>query len=518
LFALVATVAVTALAILERREEAQGIAGKFPTELTAAIPPFGATGLEPTITPAPRSANVQAQLAFDRGRSALGNTTVIGSREAAREFALAMQLDGTFLPAIVGLFDARMEEASLRKQDMARAYKANEYLLQQAEKLEPDSGSVILARAMWEPADPAERARLFEEGLRKDRSNARAMTAYSGLLDGELDRPDVARIWLERALQRDPMQLRARFRYVQRNFRAVGADIEQYTLKLLELVPNYYPAQQRIAKYRWQHHGASADAIQLIEHAIEADPENPWAPHTAVPFYLDAGDPVAAGQLADADPVVAGSTAALRAMYQGDWRSAGEAALAPGSYVFGTFESWGVTIALRDYALNADQKAPVMDLLSKKYQLPLEGEWKLLVQNFREAQLLAHLLIASGRQASGLKRLDEVIAWIDANAYYGPLHNLRTKAQALALKGDGDAALDMLEESFRQNDYTLWWYTLQHDPTWKELRDHPHFLRIAAMVREHARRESARLAQMRLEGQVPDRSARGPRATNNTVR
>lgn len=515
--ALATAVTVTVLVIVGRGDTPPSDK-TTPVDPIAAVLPFSTTELDPSIPPEPQSANTLAQQYYNRGRSALGQTTVIGSRVAEREFARARELDPAFVPAIVGLFDARMQEASLRKKNIEEAFRANAYLLQQAQMQEPDSGAVKLARAMWERKESDERVRLFEEGLRQDPWNARAMTAYSELLDSELKRRDVAKFWLERALRVDPVSQRARFRLAQRNFPAVGADIEQFTKKLLEVVPNYYPAQQRIAKYQWQQHGAFADAIQLIELAIDADPENPWALHTAVPFYLDAGDPAAAEQLAAANPVVAASTAAIRAMYRGEWRVAGEAALKPGSYVFNRYERWGVTTALRDYALNSGERAPVMDLLSKEYQLPLEGEWRLTVENFREAGLLAHLLLASGQEASGLKRLDEVMAWIDANPRYGPLHNLRTKAQALALKGETDAALNMLEESFRQKDYTHWWYTLELDPTWKTLRGDPHFLRIAQLVQEHARRQASRLAQLRQQGLVRGRSAQNPKTAINARR
>jgi TolB-like protein/DNA-binding winged helix-turn-helix (wHTH) protein len=278
-------------------------------------------GLDPTIPPQPRSHDVDAQLAYQRGRKALGRTTVVDSELAAREFALAQRLDPTFAPALIGLYDARMQATSLRRGDMEAAARENAHLLADAERLQPDSGAAQLARAMW-GTEPFEiRVRLFEAGLARDPSNVRALTAFSELLDNE-DQLEEGGRWLQRALEIDPLWPRAHFRQAQRNFAHAGSAIEKQTQKVLELDPDYYPALQRQAKYLWQLHGEFANAIAVIERAIATDPENPWAPHTAVAFYLDIGEPAAAEALARSDPVVDASTAALRAQYAGNWRAA----------------------------------------------------------------------------------------------------------------------------------------------------------------------------------------------------
>jgi TolB-like protein len=276
------------------------------------------SNLDPTIPAGERSQNVEAHLAYLRGRALFGRTTIAGSVDAEREFARAHALDPGFVPAIVGLHDARMQLASLRKQDLRAALALNEPLLALAINLQPDSGAVQLARAIWSPGAAEARSTPFEQGLRKDPSNARAMTAYSQLLDGALNRPEEAKQWLDRALRIDPLWPPARFRAAHRNFRIVGSAVEHQNMKLLELDPTYYPSLQRHAKYRWQMHGDSANAVLVVERAIAADPENPWGLHTAVAFYLDANDPRSAANLADSNAVAGASTAAIRAQFAGD--------------------------------------------------------------------------------------------------------------------------------------------------------------------------------------------------------
>lgn len=453
-------------------------------------------GIDLTIPATERSSNAEAYLAYLRGRTLLGRTTIVGSTAAEQEFQHSIELDPTFVPALVGLYDARMQAASLRRAGFDKALEQNAPLLARAHALRPDSGAADLARAMWGREPATVRAEFFERGLARDKSNARAMTAYSELLD-EMDRRAEGEQWLQRALRIDPLWPRAHFRLAQRNFPNVGSAIEQQNLKTLELDPNYYPALQRRAKYQWQIHGDAANAIMVIERAIASDPENPWGLHTAIAFYLDLGDPGKAEELARRNDVAEASTRALRAQYAGDWRAAGQAALAAGSFVFGRAERWGVPGALRDHALRTGELDEAIELLSRRYGLPLDAPWKLDPANFREGQLLAHLLLAKGRRHEGLRRLDAVIAWIDANTFMGPIYNLRTKAQALALKGETDAALGMLAESFRQKDYTHWWYTVRMDPTWDDVRDDPRFLAIVEDVRKHVESQAALLAESR---------------------
>ena len=452
-------------------------------------------GIDPKVPAGERSANLEAYLAYLRGKSLLGRTTIVGSTAAEQEFQRANELDPVFAPALVGIYDARMQATSLRRTGMAKALAENAPLLEEARKLRPDSGAIDIAKAMWGMEPNEVRAALFERGLALDRANVRAMTAYSEVLD-QLDQRARADQWLKRALLLDPLWPRARFRAAQRSFPDVGAAVEQQNLKTLELDPNYYPALQRRAKYQWQQHGEIAQAIMVIERAIASDPENPWGLHTAIPFYLDLNQPGKADELAGRNAVAMASTRALRAQYAGDWRTAGDAALAEGSFVFARAERWGVAAALRDHALRTREFGKVIELLAKRYDLPMDKDWKLTAFNFREGQLLAHLLLAQGKHEEAFRRLDAVIAWIDANAFMGPIYNLRTKAQALALKGETDAALDILAQSFREKDYTQWWYTVRLDPTWDRLRDDSRFVAIVEAVRAHIGVESAQLEKL----------------------
>lgn len=461
-------------------------------------------GLDPGLPPMERSSNRSAWFAFLRGRALMGRSTVVGAEAAAREFEQSLSQDPGFVPAMAALYDARMQAARLRYDDLARTRTANAALLTRARALEPGSPAVQLVEAIWSSGSDEQRVAGFEAGLARDPANARAMTEFSELLD-RLGRRDEGKLWLDRALRVDPLWPRANFRLAQRSFPVVGSAVERQNMRSLELDPLYYPALQRNAKYQWSMHGETAYAISVIEKAIASDPDNPWGYHTAVALYLDAGDPQAAAAVARIRAVSEASTRALRAQYRGDWRAAGEAAYAAQSRVFSKPERWLVSASIRDYALHTGEYQRAMDYFSAHFDLGAGGAWNLTVDNFREAQMLAHLLLRSGHQDEALRGLDEVIAWNKANAHLGPVFHERTTAQALALKGDLSAAFAELKRSFEDSDHTFWWYTLRWDPTWDALRGDPRFAQLLESESRRAASQLAKLRQFRESGLVPSR-------------
>jgi predicted Zn-dependent protease len=300
-----------------------------------------------------------------------------------------------------------------------------------------------------------------------------------------------------------------------RDFRSGAAYVETPILAILELDPEYYPALQRVAKYRSLFHGHPAEAVALIERAIRSDPSNPWGPHSAAAFYLDAADPAAAEALARTTPVSATTARPLLALYAGDWKSAGEAAKGPRAFEFGFNESWGFGEALRDYALRTGDYAVPTRLLRERFDLHPEDPASVRFGNYRAAVLLAHLEQAQGRTARAADLLHAVIRWVDSDIESPPVYKRRTRAQALMLLGEQERALVDLGASFRDDrDYTQWWYTLDRDPVWEPLRADARFRALAAEVRAYAARERAAIDELRRRGEIPDRATGDATAGN----
>lgn len=513
-------------------------------ERTAEAMQARIAGLDAARPGVPRSQNVEAYLAYLRGRALVGRFTVAEADAAAAEFGRAVELDPTFAAAHAALYDARMQSVGLRHADLAAARNEHRALLDRALQLDPVSGPAWFARAMWEDLATAEREAAYRKAMALDPGNTRGLVAFSEFLDITDTSAEAGRIVgsgfdpssrsarsggaaartgaeraaesgrvLEEALRVDPLSPRAHFRLAMRDFRSGTGDVEGPILAILELDPEYYPALQRVAKYRALFHGHPAEAIPLIERAIRADPANPWGPHSAAAFYLDAADPAAAEAVARTTPVSSLTARPLLALHAGDWRAAGEAAMGPRAFEFGFNESWGFGEALRDYALHTGDYAVPTRLLRERFDLRPDDPASVRFGNYRAAVLLAHLELAQERTARAEELLHAVIRWIDSDLNSPPVYKRRARALALMLLGEQERALADLGASFRDDrDYTQWWYTFDHDPVWEPLRADPRFVALATEVRAHAARERAAVDELRRRGEIPDRTAIGASA------
>jgi len=199
--------------------------------------------------------------------------------------------------------------------------------------------------------------------------------------------------------------------------------------------------------------------------------------------------------------------------YVGDWRGAGEAAYKLSDPGAENAENWNDAAAIRDHALmTGDYRRAIRFIESYLY---LGEPRHLTMLSATRAAPLAHLLRDSAQPAASAKLLEELLAWLDREEWKpawepGPR---RIRANVLALQGHRDAALRELAEAFRSGDRRLWWYTIERDPLWEDMRSDPRFQAIAAEARAHAAGQRASVEEMRRKGDVPlrpgDSDARG---------
>lgn len=476
--------------------------------------------------------DVEAYLAWLRGRSLVGRYTAAKADAAAAEFEQAIARDPGFAAAYTALYDARMQAASLRFEETDTARRRNRPLLDRALTLDPDSGAVLFARAMWEDIDDQTREATFRAAVQRDPNNSRGLTAFAGFLDLVSNRMSAAKLrglglfpphygpplprgdardleatrLLERAIAIDPLSAPARFQQVDRAFSG-RESAELRMQELLTVHPDYYPALHRLARYRWLFHDSPSQAIALIEKAIAADPQNPLARKAAATFYLDIDDAAAATDVAAGTAISTATAAPALELHAGNWRAAGLAAQREESFTFDAFEAHGSAEALRDLALHTRDYATAEGLLCTRYAMSLEGPVRVELSNFRTWVLLAHLQLLQGRAERARDVLHAIIAWIDADRVYGPVYNLRTRAQALMLLGRREDALRDLAASFRvDHDHVEWWYTIERDPIWDDVRDDPGFRALAAEARRFASDERAAVETLRKRGEIPQRS------------
>jgi TolB-like protein/DNA-binding winged helix-turn-helix (wHTH) protein/Tfp pilus assembly protein PilF len=465
----------------------------------------------------PRSANLEAYLAFLRGRTLLGRFTVADSEAAAPYFERAIALDPQFAPAYASLYDARMQAADQRREDLRSARQRYRPLIDRSLELDPKLGAAYFARAMWadEPHDASATAHNplivareldFRQGAALDPSNGRGLEAYAEFLYNDLQRPEEGKSALKRALWVDPMSPSVHFADAGFSLGDGGAKTwEQKTLQVLELDPNFVPALLWYGWIRWQIEGKLAEAIQIIEHAIALDPDNSKLRHLAMAVYLDLGDAKAARAVVAGMPPSA-RAAGLLAMHEGDWRRAGLSAYDEEGWTRDddVCELWQ-SQALRDYALKTGELSRAIAFIKLKFYLGDAPAEHLQVCNFRAAVYLSQLLAAAGQadQAIALRRAAS--SWNDANEakYLGDSH--RVRAGVLLLDGKQDAALTELADSFHLGYYAHWWYTIDYDPLWLPLHGDARFQAIAADVRRYVDAQRSQLEALRQHGDVPRR-------------
>jgi TolB-like protein/DNA-binding winged helix-turn-helix (wHTH) protein len=498
---------------------------------------------EPAAAP---TRNIEAYLAWLRGRTLTGRYTAAKAEAAAVEFERAIALDPDFAVAHAALYDARMQSAAIRFEDTDAARLRYRPLLERALALDPESGAVMFAQATWDDLDDARREAIFREAMRRDPGNSRGLISFATFLNTSMGWETPAKVrgsglftkdltqyqippmpkplaevrhaesirLLERAVEIDPLAASARFNLVDYS----DPDREGYESgleALLAIDPDFYPGLQRLARFRWMFHDSPSQGIALIERAIAADPQNPFARQTAATLYLDIDDAAAAADVAAATPLSLAAATPGLALHAGDWRRAGVAAQRHESFHFEIFEAFGNAEALRDMALRTHDYASAEDLFCKRYNAckdrrdgPLPDVDGVALGNFRAWPLLAHLQLVQGNTVWAKEILEEVIAWIDADDKFGPVFNQRTRAQALMLLGRRDEALRSLAAAFAvDRDHAEWWYTIKRDPIFAEVRETAEFRALAADAQRHAARERAAVEELRRQGTIPRRPA-----------
>ncbi len=474
-------------------------------------------GLGPKPVAQMRSSNVEAYLAYLRGRSLLGRLSVAESESAAPYFERAITLDPDFAAAYASLYDARLLAADLRHQDLAPFRERFRPLIDKALAIDPDSGAAYFARAMWADAPFAARNADFLRGAALDPSNGRGLTAYAEFLDYDdmgwvqpakanmnypLQREEAKRI-LQRALRIDPMSPGAHFDAATSDLDEGGAaTLEQRMISVLELDPEFVPALYQIGKYRWLFHDKLADAVQILERAIALDPGNPKPRHTAMAVYLDLGDEQAARSVAAGTPKNVRDEH-LVPMFAGSWREAGHAAYHDGGWTYDYCGNWLAAEALRDYALKTGELSRAIAFIKAKYYLGNDPAAHLDICKYDAAFVLSQLLATQGHASEAQALQRAAVSWNDANAAKHADSARRFRAGALMLDGRKDAALDALAEDFRAGDYRFWWYTLKYDPIWLPLHGDPRFQAIAADVQRYVDAQRSQLEELRRRGIVP---------------
>lgn len=483
------------------------IAERVATSLSARAAALG------SLPPMPQHAdNPDAYLAYLKGKSLLGRFTVAQTEAAASQFQRAVDLDPGFAPAMIALYDARMQAASLKSEDLAPVRARYEPLLVKARQIDPGSGAALFAEAMWSNRPRAERLNLFEQAAGKDPSNSRGLTAYAQFVEwGRRDGAPSAlgQQLIDRVMAIDPLSADAQFWSVQRTvfYARPRQETEAAMRRALQLDPDNILLANRFAMRRWRMAGQTAEAIGLMERVIARDPQYARSAQVAVAMYLDVGDLAAARAVAASTPATRQSSRALLALYQRDWRGAGEAALGPRGFLFNPFENYLWPEAVSDYAIKTGRLEHGAQAIATRYGFDLANPRVTALYQTLAAAPLAQILLAEGKREAAGRFLAQTVRWVDQHPKLGfEGGNGRVKASALMLLGQKDQALSVLLAATQAaHDIRHCWYLTGQDRLWAPVHGDPRFREVTAVCGASIRTQRALLDAMRRAGKAPIR-------------
>ena len=473
--------------------------------------------------------NLDAYLAFLQGRGLQGTDRVVDTREAIGHFEHAIKVDPEFADAYVNLaaaklFVAEYELTDDRAERFELALREGRELVDRALALDPENGDAYLQRAHLVAFDDLTDAeRNYRRGLELSPNAAAGYAGLAAVLYEDPARREEALSMVERARKIDPLApgydvFKAVFLYYERSDPHGAAKLLR---GVLERHPRYLPALIRLCEINTMLLGRHAEGIRLCEQALVVDPLLEEARRVLIKAYLDVEDLDAGEELA-ADS--RGDTAvprALIALYREEWPEAGEAAYeALANRTAAPNNVGAVFSAIRLHARATGDYARAITAVESYAGVGWDATGKPTLPSrdrsfLRDGPIaLADLLLQSGQTSRGRALLAEIIATMRRETRdegRPEFWYLRWHPVALALSGERDAAIAMLERSVAAGiAASQWWCFIENEPAFASLRGDPRYDGLREKVRAASAEQRRELDRMRREELVPMRPGGEP--------
>ena len=465
--------------------------------------------------------NLDAYLAFLQGRSLLANDRVVDTKDAIGHFERAIRADPQFADAYVNqaaaeVFVAEYEVTDDRQERFERALRHGKELVAKALELDPENGDAYLQRGHLRYYDDLSAAEAdYRRGLELSPNSAEGYSGLATVLYENPARRDEALTLLDRARKIDPLEpaydvTKSVFLSYERDDVAGANELLE---KVLERNPRYLPALVRLCESRALGTGQDADGIRYCEEALAIDPLLEAARRLLIISYLDVDDPAAAQQLIDASRGETAVPRTLMALYRHDWLHAGEAAYeALERRTTAPTDLSMVLNAIRMHARTTGDFVRARTAVEAIAGVSWDASGRPSLSGgspYRDGPIaLADLLILDGQEERGRRLLAEIIGRMKRELHAGRSERWYWwwHPVALALNGDAEAAMAMLERSnaagARPNVFRV-----EADPAFEALHGNPRFEALRRESRAHVVEQRRELDRMRAEGLVPERTA-----------
>lgn len=488
----------------------------------------GVRGMAPTGTQ-----NLEAWLAYQQGRDSASTRRKTDLLRAQERFAAAIREDPEFAAAYVRLAEARI---LLAFNDLSESWFINspqledadrveiETLLARAVELDPNDGDAYIVRA-WLVADPVAAAADYRRGLELRPNSAEGLERLARVL---FFFPDPqGRIWdpqkreeaftlVDRAGEIDPLAPTIHLTKALMTLygRSDVAGANALYRQALEQDPNFFPALAHLGGMRWCCEGKFAEGVKYLEDALAIEPTAAWTRHFLIRAYLDMGDIAAAEQLEAELDVRDGPGRVAPALARGDVREAQRLASMSSAPVTGLNAAM-LTSALMLAATRLGQVEPSRESLERRIRLHWDagGAPAFSDRSHDKANVVAlgAVYMLEGDRDRGRRLIEAAVEQIMREAHEegrGEMWYAGTLPAALAWLGDRDAAIAALQRSFASGAHNNWWYRLEYEPAFDELRNDPRFAALLSQERNRAAAQRDLLEGMRRRGEVPRRGER----------
>ena len=472
------------------------------TEVAGAI----ADKLKATLTPGERrrvdtipTKNLEAWEAYQLARQRLAKRTTASLTDAEKFAQKAISLDPEFALAYSALAETlalQIDYANVpERATNERAHAA----VQQALKLDPNlseawaiSGLVAETREQTELAE-----HLYSRAIELNPNNAMALKWHGSLLLGS-GRNAEGRTSLEKAASVDPLSAIIRVNLADAlESQALFAEAATQLLRAIEIDPSMPGAYDSLGKLKAFAFNRFAEAIPLVQTAVNLDPDNPnWLVDLAI-LHLELEDDARASELlrrvATRWPENANAEFWLAVVHLTERDFAGadrhfrrSLDLAP-AYNFGPL--WG----LRDVDLHNNRCKVALDRYRTAYP-------QLVVANDPEVDLTNHFVAIDVsvllQKCGDAARADALL--VDAERVITKLPRLGSygyyfrDVQIHALRGDKAKALTTLRKA-KNAGWRFAWRYLPIDPSLATIREEPAFKAIYDEIERDMAKQRAEL-------------------------
>ena len=483
-------------------EIARAIAGALEATLT----PGEEAQLEKTPTK-----NLQAYDNLLIARQLLDRGNWQDLRDAQSYLGKAIELDPLFVQAYVSLANSYadlLETGAVVLQDVIEPW---EEAIQTALALDENDANAhaAYARYLWRnEKDGVEKA--YEKARQLEPANVDIMQMYGQYLRKSFQLEQALRVY-QLAWELDPVSIQTLYGLgrIYQARRESDKALELYR-RIRQLDPTN-PMGIGPTAGLYLSSGNLVEGTRWLFKAMSSDPEDSDLSNWVVRTYIDLGDFNRARQWlswAEQSQNLNPMTLTDRAMldvFEGNSDTAME--LGRQTLENHTFDRWGSeTVAVRTLLIEAIDQGrtdSALELLRRVQPELFETAPTINGGNAVQAVDTAHLLLLAGQSEMAAKMLQAVLAAYDVPYVISDDWVRTGKAQALALLGEKEAALNELRQQVDNGWRLLWRWDTELSPNFESLREEPEFLAIIEFLDADMARQLEDVRAMEAAGEIP---------------